>query len=212
MNGSAVERLLRGDVDDTPSIRTCMVLAAVGSAAIGVALGGSSGEWRLAVFAAVKVPLLLAVTTLFCVPSFWVVNSVLGLRDDFAAAMRGLLAAQATLGLMLAALAPMVVFCSASVRDPYGLTLLDAGLFGVGTLAAQRVLARHYQLLIARDARHRLALRGWLVLYAFAGVQVAWVLRPFRGTEGFAVQFVRPEAFEQNAYVVLAEHVMRLFR
>jgi hypothetical protein len=212
MNGSAVERLLRGDVDDTPPLRTCALLAALGSGLIGIALGGSSGELWLAVFAAIKVPLLLGVTTAFCVPSFWVTNSVLGLRDDFAAAMRGLLAAQATLGLMLGALAPMVVFCSVSVRDPYALTLLDAALFGVGTLSAQRVLARHYRPLIARDPRHRLALRGWLVLYAFAGVQVAWVLRPFRGTEGFAVQFVRPEAFEQNAYVVLAEHVARLFR
>ena len=50
------------------------------------------------------------------------------------------------------------------------------------------------------------------MLYAFAGVQAAWVLRPFRGTEGFAAQFLRSEAFEQDAYVALVQRVLRLVR
>lgn len=208
----AAERLLRGDADAAPSRRDCLVLGVAGSATVGLALGGSSGSLALAVFAAIKVPLLLALSTALCLPSFFVVNTVLGLRDDFGAACRGLLAAQATLGLCLGALAPAVVWLSLTVFDPYALTLLDALVFALATWAAQQVLRRHYQPLVARDHRHRLALRGWLLLYAFAGVQLAWVLRPFRGTEGFAVQFLRPEAFEQNAYVVLLEHVARLVR
>lgn len=208
----ATERLLRGEARDIPSLGTCVVLGVGGSAALGLALGASSGEAWLGLFAAVKVPLLLVLTTGLCLPSFFVVNNVLGLRDDFPAACRGLLAAQAALGLVLGACAPLTVFLSLSVFDPYALTLLDAGIFAVSTWGGQRVLARHYRPLIARDGRHRLALRGWLVLYAFAGVQLAWVLRPFRGTEGFAVQFLRPEAFDQNAYLVLVEHGLRLLR
>jgi len=195
-----------------PSARALVAIGACGSALVGLALGASSGSAAMAVFAAIKVPLLLVVTSLLCLPSFYVLNAVLGLRDDFAAAMRGLLAAQATLGLTLGALAPLVVFCSISVPNPYLLTLLDAILFAVATWAAQQVLARHYHPLVQRNPRHRIALASWLVLYAFAGMQAAWVLRPFRGTEGFAVQFLRPEALEQNAYLVLIDHVMRLFR
>jgi len=212
MIAAAAERLLRGDTGMTPSRRECLVIGMAGSAAIGLALGASSGELALAVFAAVKVPLLLALSTVLCLPSFFVVNSVLGLRDDFAAACRGLLAAQATLGLALGALAPAVVWMSLTVFDPYALTLLDAAVFALATWAAQQVLRRHYTPLLARNDRHRLALRGWLVLYAFAGIQMAWVLRPFRGTVGFPVQFLRPEAFEQNAYVVMLEHLGRLLR
>ncbi|MFY9341373.1 MAG: hypothetical protein WAT39_02710 [Planctomycetota bacterium] len=208
----AAERLLRGEVAEAPGRAECLVLGAAGSALLGLALGGSSGEPWLGVFAAIKVPLLLLCTTALCLPSFFVINTVLGLRDDFGAACRALLAAQATLGIVLAAFAPVVVFLTLSVADPYLLTLLDAGLFATATWAGHQVLGRHYRPLIARDARHRHALRGWLVLYAFAGVQLAWVLRPFRGTEGFAVQFLRPEAFEQNAYVVLVEHALRLLR
>jgi len=209
---AAIERLLRGDVADTPSRRTCLVVGATGSALIGLALGGASGEPALAVFAAIKVPLLIVATALLCLPSFYVCNTLLGLRDDFAAACRGLFATQATLGIALGALAPVSVFTSISVRDPYALTLFDALSFGIATLAAQRVLARHYAPLVARDRRHRIALRTWLVLYAFTGIQLAWVLRPFRGTAGFPVEFLRPEAFQQNAYVVLLEHFARLGR
>ncbi len=212
MIAQAAERLLRGDTDVTPSRRDCLVLGLTGSGVLGLALGATSGEPAMAVFAGIKVPLLLALTTVLCLPSFFVVNTVLGLRDDFPAACRGLLAAQAVLGLALGALAPGVVWMSLTVMDPYALTLLDGLVFALATWAAQQVLSRHYRPLIARDPRHRLALRGWLVLYVFAAVQLAWVLRPFRGTEGFAVQFLRPEALEQNAYLVLLEHLVRLFR
>jgi hypothetical protein len=208
----AVERLLRGEAADVPRRRECIALGVAGSALLGAALGGSSGEPWLGVFAAIKVPLLLLCTTALCVPSFYVVNALLGLRDDFAAACRALLAAQATLGLALGALAPVTVFLTLSVGDPYLQTLFDAVLFAAATWAGHQVLTRHYRLLLQRDRRHRYALRCWLVLYAFAGVQLAWVLRPFRGTEGLPVQFLRPEAFEQNAYLVLIEHARRFVR
>jgi len=212
MNFAAAENLLRGEVDATPDNRTCVVIGVAGCVMAGAALGAASGDVRMAMFAALKVPLLIALTAGLCLPSFYVVNTVLGLRDDFALACHGLLAAQAALGLMLGALSPMLVFLAVSVANPFAVTLLDALQFAAATWAAQQVLKRHYQPLIARDARHRLALRGWLVLFAFTSVQLAWVLRPFRGTEGFPVQFLRPEAFEQNAYVVLVEHFVRLWR
>lgn len=209
---AAAEDLLRGEASATPDRRACVVLGVLGCALAGAALGASSGEWALALFAAVKVPLLIALTAALCLPSFYVVNTVLGLRDDFALVCRGMFAAQATLGVMLGALAPMLVFLSLCTDDPYAVTLLDALQFGAATWAAQQVLARHYRPLIARNPRHLVALRGWLVLFAFTGVQLAWVLRPFRGTEGFGVEFLRAEAFTQNAYVVLFEHVARLLR
>jgi len=205
------DRLLRDDAAAVPNARTCIVVATIGSALFGLALGASSGQPLLSLYAMLKLPLLLACTTLLCLPTFYVVHCVLGLRADFGAAMQGMLAAQATFGIGLGALAPMVPFLTLSVADPYALTLLDGLLCAIGTLAAQQVLRRHYRPLIARDPRHRLSLNGWLLLYAFAGIQVAWVLRPFRGTEGFAVQFLRPEAFEQNAWLVLLEHAGRMW-
>lgn len=208
----AAEDLLRGGIATAPEPRRCVQIGVAGAALAGFALGITSGDLRMALFAATKLPLLIGLTAALCLPSFFVVNTLLGLRDDFAAVCRGLLAAQAVVGVVLGALSPMLVFLGVSVLDPYALTLLDAVQFAAASYAAQTVLARHYAPLIARDPRHRLAMRGWLVLFAFTGIQLAWVLRPFRGTAGFAVQFLRPEAFEQNAYVVLLEHLLRLGR
>ena len=209
---NAVDALLRAPPQTTPAVRTALALGLGGGALMGAVLGASSGEPRLAVFAAVKVPLLLLLSAGLCLPSFYVLNTALGLRGDLRAALRALLAAQATLGVTLGALTPMTVFGTLSIADPYALTLLDGLLFAVATFAAQQILARHYAPLVARDPRHRVALRGWLVLYVFTGIQLAWVLRPFRGTVGFAVEFLRPEALEQNAYLVLLDHFVRLLR
>jgi len=62
---------------------------------------------------------------------------------------------------------------------------------------------RYYAPLIRRSPRHRLLLRVWFFLYAFVGIQMGWVLRPFIGTPHLPVTFFRSEAWG-NAYVVVA--------
>jgi hypothetical protein len=68
------------------------------------------------------------------------------------------------------------------------------------------MLRRSYRPLIARQPRHRLLLVCWLVLYAFVGVQMAWVLRPFIGSPGTPVQFFRTDAWG-NAYLVVGRMI-----
>jgi hypothetical protein len=58
----------------------------------------------------------------------------------------------------------------------------------------------------ARNRRHRVLLRTWLVVYAFVGIQMGWVLRPFVGAPGMPVQFFREEAWG-NAYVIVARMI-----
>ena len=43
----------------------------------------------------------------------------------------------------------------------------------------------------------------WVGLYAFVGMQMGWMLRPFIGDPGLPVAFFRQEPFS-NAYVVIA--------
>jgi hypothetical protein len=61
-------------------------------------------------------------------------------------------------------------------------------------------------MLHARNRRHRLLLRTWLVGYALVGIQMGWVLRPFVGAPDMPVQFFREEAWG-NAYVVVARMI-----
>lgn len=161
-------------------------------------------------YSALKLPLLLGLSTAICLPNFYAVNAVLGLRDDFGAALRGVLATQATVAVVLASLSPLVALIYVS-SDSYPLAIVGNGvLFAVAALGGQVTLARHYEVLIARNARHLWARRTWLVLYVFVAIQLAWMLRPFVGAPEMATSFFRSGPWS-NAYVVVLRALSALF-
>jgi hypothetical protein len=178
-------------------------------AAFGVAYGAAMGLYGLGhgrfgqvAFSAMKVPLLLLVTFALALPSFFVVNTIVGTRDDFRDALRAHVQAQAAITVVLASLAPFTLVAYASgVSYPQAI-LFNAVMFGVASIAGQLVLRRLYRPLVARDPRHRSLLIAWLAIYAFVGVQLGWVLRPFVGAPGSPVRFFREGAWG-NAYVEL---------
>jgi hypothetical protein len=164
------------------------------------------GRWHHMIYVGIKVPLLLLVTSALCLPSFFVVNTVAGLRDDFGEALHAVFAGQACVTLVLASLAPVTGFFYVSCRDYNLAVLFNAAMFTVACLAAQLVMRRYYGPLIRRAPRHGLMLGFWFFLYAFVGIEMGWILRPFIGDPRAPVQFLRPDAWG-NAYVV----VIRLF-
>jgi hypothetical protein len=156
----------------------------------------------LVVFAGVKVPLLLLATSALCLPAFFVLNTVLGLRDDFRQALQAILAGQAGLSLSLAALAPLTRFWYFSTPSYRAALLFNAAMFTLATIAGHVVMLRYYRVLIRRNGRHRVMLLGWLAMYIFVGIQMGWTLRPFIGDPNAPVAFFRQEPFT-NAYVVV---------
>jgi hypothetical protein len=202
-----VDALLRGEGRHAvgggrlPVARLLLVLVACG-ALYGAVMGSFGGNALQALYSALKVPLLVLVASAVCLPNFYVVNLVLGLGPDFAAAFRGLLSAQATLAIALASLAP-VTACLYLSTDSYALAkLFNFAIFAVATLAAQRTLARHYRPLLARDRRHAVALMAWPALYFFVAGQLAYVLRPFIGNPDLPTVLVR-DHWWGNVYVDL---------
>jgi hypothetical protein len=166
--------------------------------------GGLAGQRLLqVVFSAVKVPLLLLVTFAVCLPSFFVLNTLLGLRDDFVLAVRALLATQAGLTVILASLSPLTALWYVSSADYTAAILCNGVMFGVASVTAQGLLRRLYRPLIARNRRQKWMIRLWLVLYIFVGIQAGWVMRPFVGDPNQPVQFFRNDAWS-NAYEVVA--------
>ena len=169
--------------------------------------GGMVGERALQVlYSALKVPMLLLVTFLISLPSFFVINTLLGLRQDFVPATGALISAQAGLTIILASLAPITALWYASTPNYHTAVVFNGIMFGVASLGAQTILRRLYRPLIARNARHRVLLRMWLIIYTFVAVQMAWVLRPFVGDPASPTRFVRDEAWG-NAWEVIARLV-----
>lgn len=169
--------------------------------------GGVTGArfWQV-VYSAMKVPLLLVVTFGLSLPSFFVLNTLLGVRADFAAALRALAATQAGLTVILASFAPFTVLWYASSTDYPAAILFNGAMFGAASVSAQVLLRHGYRPLIARNAKHRWLLRAWLLIYAFVGVHMGWLLRPFVGAPEQPVQFFRSGTWE-NAYVIVARMI-----
>ena len=206
---AGIDDVLRGHWDQAghraANLRLAAVLVGCGflyGALMGTSSGVSGDRLLQVVFSATKVPLLLLVTFFIALPSFWVLNRLLGLGDDFPLVFRALIATQATLTLILIAISPYVLLWYVSSDDYSSYILVNATAFGVASLAAQYRLSRYYRPLIARNRRHRAMQAAWITIYAFVGIQMAWTLRPFIGNPGSPVQFFRDEPFG-NAYQVV---------
>jgi len=169
------------------------------------------GRHLLLVYSGVKVPMFLLVTYLLCLPNFFVINTLAGLRADFSKALRATVATQACLTIVLAALSPLTALFYLSSAD-YSLAVFFNGvMFAVASFSAQIVMRRYYTPLIQRSPRHRPMLLCWLLLYVFVGIQMAWVLRPFIGDPNAPVAFFRKDAWG-NAYVVITRLTVHFFQ
>jgi hypothetical protein len=165
--------------------------------------GGMAGarSWQV-VFSAVKVPFLLMTTFLLSLPSFFVLNTLLGLRGDFSRVVQALISTQAGLTVILSALAPFTSFWYVSGSGYQPAILFNGVMFAVASFSAQWMLRREYVPLVEINPRHRWMLRTWIVIYVFVGIQMGWVLRPFIGDPRAPVQFFR-EGSWSNAYEVV---------
>ena len=203
---STWDALLRAEHDfrvgagSLPWVRLlCTVVG--GGMLYGFAMGSFAGPLA-SLYAAIKVPLLVGGSLAVCLPNFYVVNAVLGLSDDFSAALRGILSAQATLAVVLVSLAPVILFVHAGTDDYHAVKLWNGAIFAVASIGAQRTLARHYRPLLAKNPRHKLALIVWPALYVFVTAQLAYALRPYVGNPRFPTEFVRAD-WMGNVYLDL---------
>ena len=168
--------------------------------AVMASYNGLAGDRVLMVaYGAAKVPLLFVATMLLAVPSFYVLNLLLGVGDHFRRVWRALVDFQLAVSLQLAALVPVTAFMNLTNGDYRVAQAFSTLLFAGATWNARRALARAYAPLIAENPVHRGLLRAWLALYAFVGVQMGWDLRPFVGSPDMAVQFFRDDI--GNAYL-----------
>jgi hypothetical protein len=210
-----VDRVLRGVTaagsgKDSISLRHGMAIVVLGGALYGTAMGafgGLTGAGPLQMtYSAVKVPILIVVTAALAMPSFFVLNTLLGLRSDFAEVLAALAVTQTAVAVILASLAPYTILWYSITMDYHEALLFNTVMFTIASLSAQWVLRRRYVPLIARNRRHRAMLRIWIGMYAFVGIQMGWVLRPFIGQPGRPLTFLREDAWS-NAYVVILETV-----
>ena len=196
-------RRLRGHALDL------LVLMMLGAAAYGAVLGMWHGP-RLALYCAIKFPLVLLLTTVITIAFSWLAAMLLGVPLSFAQVVALNLLALGTAATILASLVPVAWLFTISSPPPtaaertthnllylmHTVFVAACGLGGMRSLwMALRATRRPQQALVAVFA-------VWIVTYALVGGEVAWALRPFVGSVSpdFPVVFLRPDALHGNVY------------
>lgn len=211
----AVADPIRSETAAATTRRTLIAVVVLAGGLYGAAMGSwgalQPDRWPMMLYAAAKVPLLILTTSAICLPGYFVIVSVLGLRETFRRSLRAIASGQAAMTLTLASLAPLTLLVYASRVDHAWALLFNAAMFTVATAVASVVMLRRFAPLIALDRRHRLTLGAWVLMYVFVGIQAGWMMRPFVGSPGLPVAFFRDEPFS-NAYVAVARITARATR
>src|SRR5688572_13475597 len=98
--GDRVNDALRGRTSELALSTLLAALVAFGLF-YGAMMGAFTGIWEgkplQLLYSALKVPLLLGISFVVALPSFFVLNTLLGVRENFGEALRAVAGAQATL-------------------------------------------------------------------------------------------------------------------
>jgi hypothetical protein len=195
-----------------PRIGTLLTLIVIMGMIFGAAMGSYNGvandHWRQIIFAAIKVPLFLLASFALTLPSFLVLNSLFGLRDDTPLVVRALIEQHAAMTIIMASFAPLVLLWYLTILSYHGAVLFNLLMVVLSCIASHKVLARSYRPLLRKNPKHYLLMSFWQILFAFVAIQMAWILRPFIGTPHGPVVFFRPQTWG-NAYEIIVDMLWR---
>jgi len=183
-------------------------LIILGCTSYGLTMGLWQG-WEMASYVAIKLPLLLFLTLIVN----GLINGLLAQVLDSGITMRQsiqfLLTGFATMATILGALSPitlgMALQAPATDSPDAGTFHASILLFHTGIIAYAGIIA-HLSLL--KFLRHFATTKkaatttffAWIIGNLFVGAQLSWVLRPFFGTPGSPVQFLRDDPMRGTFY------------
>ncbi len=178
-----------------------------GAALYGAVLGTWRGEAQVA-YAAVKLPLVLLVTSGLTMLFNYATAVSFGLRVRFAQVAVLSFLVLAVAALVLGSLAPVVLFFTFSAPAPTLeartthnlLYLLHTAVVALSGLTGMQVQWATLRRLAGERRKARWIHAAWLTSFALVGGEVAWALRPFVGSIYYPVAFLREDALDGNVY------------
>jgi len=206
--------LLRGEPGSMRSRIDAWNAARLGQALLLILLGaglygGAMGCWRSStqgLFVAIKLPLIILLTTLGNTLLNAMLAPLLGLKTTFRQSFIAILMSFVIAAVILGSFSPLVLFLVwNSPPIATGLTYSLLLLMHVTVIALAGVIGnfRLKQLLEELSGGKAVARRvliAWLAGNLFLGSQVSWILRPFIGSPDLPVEFLRDAALRGNFY------------
>jgi hypothetical protein len=186
--------------------------------------GAAMGWWRdpmQALYTATKFPLIILLTATGNALLNAMLAPLLGLNIPFRQSFLAILMSFAIASAILGSFAPIVAFIiwNAPPLTPnawqsngtYSFILLTfVVVIAFGGIAANLRLLRLLKRLGGRKIVAWRVLFAWLAGNLFFGAQLSWILRPFIGSPGLPVEFLRATAFKGNFYETIFYTVRKL--
>ncbi len=229
LNVTDVSVLLRGDV---PSLRewtaqwnasrlTVQLLVIVAGAG---AYGAAMGWWRAplqGLYVAIKFPLIILLTGFGTAMLNAMLAPLLGLNIPFRQSCLAVLSSFAISAAILGAFSPLAAFMvwnapplstdTHAAEGTYSfIMLMHVVVVAFAGMASNLRLAQLLQQFSTGRAAPRRVMFAWLTAKLFLGSQLTWMLRPFIGSPGLHVQFLRDTPFTGNFYETVFHSAVRL--
>ncbi len=223
---AATVRLCRAEPDELATwlepgsgrLPLAILLMVLGSGVYGFTVG----LWRdplMGLFVGLKFPLIVLVTALCNAVINGMLAQVLGTGLGFRQSFLAVMISFALLGVILGSLSPLSLFLwfnlppmgSVDTQLAHNTLLLIHVLLiaaaGVG------VNVRFFSLLrrVCGGVKAIQVLAAWLVLNMIVGCQVSWNMRPFVGSPGLPVHFLREQPFDGTFYENIFKVILRWF-
>lgn len=187
--------------------------------------GAAVGSWRSPVqggYTAVKFPLILLLTAFGNALLNAMLAPLLGLNLRFRQTLLAVLMSFTIAAAILGSFGPVVWFITWNIpplRSGKGqalnahslLLLTQVGLIAFAGVVANLRLVQLLQRLSGSTRIARRILFAWLAGNLLLGSQLSWLLRPFVGSPGLPVEFIRQGAFHGNFFEGVFRALKNLF-
>ncbi len=138
-----------------PLLPAVVLLAPLYGAAMGSYGLADPGRRDIALYAAIKAPMLMLVTMGVCLAPLLVLAHIARLPGTLRSALAAILSGQACAAAVLAAASPTTLMIYTGIRSHDHAILYNAGVFGLAALLGHRATLQRFRPLIAAHAR------GW---------------------------------------------------
>jgi hypothetical protein len=183
--------------------------------------GAAMGCWRdpmQALFTAIKLPGIILLTVLGNGLLNGMLAPLLGLNISFRQALQAILMSFTISASILGAFSLLIFFLiwnapplSAHSAGTYGFIMVThVGVIAFAGIAGNLRLMQLLHRLSGNAAVSRRILFAWLAVNLFLGSQLSWLLRPFIGSPGLPVEFLRSDMFNGNFYETVFKTIKHL--
>ena len=173
---------------------------------------GSFHSFTQAIVAGLKLNMLFMSTVIICLPSFYIIQLILGSKINFRHVTVILLSGFVISTSVMVAFSPIIIFFLITGSNYYFLQLLHIAIFIFSGFFGVRFIIEALKLSCEKENIYPKSgvtvFRIWAVIFVFVGIQLAWNLRPFLGDKD--KPFAMSRKYEGNFYTAIIYSIKQL--